>query len=155
MRTTIKPLGECHALRMADGNVATSFTMTRDDLKRLRTHISRYLNDGGGGPVAAIVDQNHGFEAFWKKYPRKIAKQKAAAAWRRLSLWKHTLKICLDVDRRITLPDWIKENGKYIPHPATYLNQRRWEDEDNGPTTNRDATKRWIDGIDAKAPSDG
>jgi len=25
--------------------------------------------------------------------------------------------------------DWIEENGKYIPHPATWLNQKRWTDE--------------------------
>ncbi len=26
---------------------------------------------------------------------------------------------------------WMKDNGQrgFIPHPATYLNQRRWEDE--------------------------
>ena len=24
------------------------------------------------------------------------------------------------------------ENGKFIPHPSTYLNQKRWEDEDKG-----------------------
>ena len=27
--------------------------------------------------------------------------------------------------------DWLKENGKYIPFPATYLNGKRWEDERN------------------------
>jgi hypothetical protein len=26
--------------------------------------------------------------------------------------------------------DWIKENGKYIPHPATWLNAKGWLDED-------------------------
>ena len=24
---------------------------------------------------------------------------------------------------------WLKDNGQFIPYPATYLNQRRWEDE--------------------------
>ena len=24
---------------------------------------------------------------------------------------------------------WTRDNGQYIPHPATWLNQRRWEDE--------------------------
>ena len=24
---------------------------------------------------------------------------------------------------------WTKDNGKYIPMPSTWLNQRRWEDE--------------------------
>lgn len=25
--------------------------------------------------------------------------------------------------------DWLKENGKYIPYPATWLNDGRWMDE--------------------------
>lgn len=25
--------------------------------------------------------------------------------------------------------DWIKDNGVYIPHPSTWLNQKRWEDD--------------------------
>ena len=28
--------------------------------------------------------------------------------------------------------DWIRDNGQYIPNPATWLNQRRWDD-DYGP----------------------
>jgi hypothetical protein len=24
---------------------------------------------------------------------------------------------------------WRRDDGRYIPHPATWLNQRRWEDE--------------------------
>ena len=26
-------------------------------------------------------------------------------------------------------PQWSKDGGVYVPNPATYLNQRRWEDE--------------------------
>lgn len=26
--------------------------------------------------------------------------------------------------------DWLKDNGQYIPYPSTWLNQKRWEDED-------------------------
>ena len=24
---------------------------------------------------------------------------------------------------------WVKDDGRFIPYPATYLSQRRWEDE--------------------------
>ena len=27
--------------------------------------------------------------------------------------------------------DWKKEKGQYIPYPASWLNQKRWEDEFN------------------------
>jgi hypothetical protein len=29
--------------------------------------------------------------------------------------------------------NWLKESGKYIPHPATWLNAKGWEDEDAEP----------------------
>jgi hypothetical protein len=31
--------------------------------------------------------------------------------------------------------DWLKDNGQYIPHPATWLNARGWEDETSSSTT--------------------
>ena len=26
-------------------------------------------------------------------------------------------------------PQWTRDGGQFIPHPATWLNQERWEDE--------------------------
>jgi hypothetical protein len=28
---------------------------------------------------------------------------------------------------------WIRDNGQYIPHPSTWLNQGRWTDEPQSP----------------------
>jgi hypothetical protein len=28
---------------------------------------------------------------------------------------------------------WRRDDGRFIPHPATWLNQRRWEDEAGSP----------------------
>ncbi len=76
------------------------------------------------------ADFLEGFDQFWKSYPRKVAKTVAARAWRSLRVNGETVdRILADVERRCTSPDWLKESGKYIPHPATYLNGRRWEDE--------------------------
>jgi hypothetical protein len=66
------------------------------------------------------------FEKFWEAYPKKTAKGSAYKSWK-------TNKPRLDdvlktLTWQIKSPDWVKENGKYIPYPATYLNQRRWED---------------------------
>lgn len=70
-----------------------------------------------------------GFEEFWKLYPRKVAKTKAAKSWRTEVRKRDIPLIMADVERRIESADWRKEGGKFIPHPATYLNQRRWEDQ--------------------------
>ena len=32
------------------------------------------------------------------------------------------------VERQKLSKGWIKDGGQYIPHPATWLNKRRWED---------------------------
>lgn len=68
------------------------------------------------------------FQTFWQLYPRKVAKKQAEKSWKRLSQAEQTE--VLEV-----LPNHIeywrlKETDKeFIPHPATWLNQGRWEDE--------------------------
>lgn len=71
-----------------------------------------------------------GFDEFWAAYPKREAKVTAVARWNSLRPNEATRRAILaDLERRRRSPDWLKENGKYIPLPATYLNQRRWEDE--------------------------
>lgn len=70
------------------------------------------------------------FDEFWSAYPKKQAKQDAAKAWKKVSpddALADRILAALDVRKRSQ--DWQKENGKYIPLPATWLNGRRWEDE--------------------------
>ncbi len=66
-----------------------------------------------------------GFDQFWAKYPRKEAKIPAAKAWGSSDAASHLPAILADIARRKTSDSWKKG---FIPHPATYLNQRRWED---------------------------
>ena len=33
------------------------------------------------------------------------------------------------LDCQCKQPDWKKNGGQFIPHPSTWLNNRRWEDE--------------------------
>lgn len=39
------------------------------------------------------------------------------------------------LERQKRSRDWTKEGGQFVPYPATWLNQRRWEDEDEPPTS--------------------
>lgn len=32
------------------------------------------------------------------------------------------------IKQQCASPQWTKDNGQYIPNPATWLNQGRWED---------------------------
>lgn len=70
-----------------------------------------------------------GFESFWSAYPRKVAKPAAAQAFARLKADEALLAAMLAALRQQALSaDWTKERGRFVPHPATWLHHRRWED---------------------------
>lgn len=68
-------------------------------------------------------------EQFWPKYPRKIDKKGCKTTFKRLVNHDkvHIDRILRGLDWWLTSDQWEKENGTYVPHPATWLNQRRWE----------------------------
>lgn len=69
------------------------------------------------------------FEIFWSEYPNKVKKSITLAKWKKIDP-KLYEKIIADVkERKAKDQAWLEEDGKYIPHPTTYLNQQRWEDE--------------------------
>lgn len=72
----------------------------------------------------------YGFDSFWKEYPKKVSKQEAVKAFNKLEPDTTLLDTILEALRtQKRSSDWTRDNGQYIPHPATWLNQRRWEDE--------------------------
>lgn len=77
--------------------------------------------EGKGKPFA------EGFNEFWTSYPKKTAKADAERAWAKIKPDIQTVLTALSWQTKSE--DWTKENGKYIPFPASYLNSRRYEDE--------------------------
>lgn len=70
------------------------------------------------------------FESFWRMYPNKKAKQNARKAWDKLKVdGRLYTTIMRGLALHIRSRDWIKDDGQFVPHPATWLNGRRWEDE--------------------------
>lgn len=67
------------------------------------------------------------FETFWSAYPRKVGKEKARAAFAKVDVPVQVLLDSLEAQKRSA--QWTKDNGEFIPHPATWLNGKRWEDE--------------------------
>lgn len=67
------------------------------------------------------------FERFWSVYPRKVGKQSAKRAFERVKVPLETLVTA--VERQKCSDQWTQNNGQFIPHPATWLNQGRWDDE--------------------------
>lgn len=71
-----------------------------------------------------------GFEKFWQTYPNKKAKKKALEKWMRMEPSPELAeKIIAGVEAAKKTHQWKKDNGDFIPHPTTYLNQERWNDE--------------------------
>jgi hypothetical protein len=68
------------------------------------------------------------FAAFWTAYPRKVAKPEAEKAWQKVAPADYQ-KVMDGLTRHQASDQWRKDNGQFIPHPATWLNKRRFEDE--------------------------
>lgn len=75
-------------------------------------------------------DLENKFNTFWKEYPKKVSKENARK-WFIKNKPSDELfnKMIKSLERFKELDDWKKQNGKYIPYPSTWLNQKRWEDE--------------------------
>jgi hypothetical protein len=70
------------------------------------------------------------FDAFWREYPKRRAKGNAEKAFAKIKPSEQLFEAIMNgLKRAKTSEDWQKDNGKYIPHPATWLNGKRWEDE--------------------------
>ncbi|MGN0614203.1 MAG: DUF6291 domain-containing protein [Porcipelethomonas sp.] len=72
------------------------------------------------------------FEDFWKAYPKKVSKANALKAWNKLKPDDNIVREILSaLEKQKQSSQWQKDNGQFIPYPATWLNGRRWEDEIN------------------------
>jgi hypothetical protein len=93
------------------------------------------------------------FDEFWSLYPRKIAKATARKAWAKLSP-EQQLMAAKAIDTHCQYWSAKETELEFIPHPATWLNQERWEDELVIEPKKQKESKEWMfsnEGIEAKA----
>lgn len=70
------------------------------------------------------------FEIFWRSYPRKEAKQDAIKAFAKLKLADGDFeRVMQSLEAAKGSSQWQRDGGKFVPHAATWLNGRRFEDE--------------------------
>lgn len=77
-----------------------------------------------------LAAHEESFAIFWAKYPRKVSKQEAFKSWKNLT--KKAQKAATDaIDAHRDY--WLKTDREKdkIPHAATWLRGKRWEDEVN------------------------
>ena len=81
----------------------------------------------------ARVDTNNEFEKFWKAYPKRVGKKAALKAWTQAKKGNlpDIVRLVMVIEKQKRSAQWRQNNGQYIPNPATWLNQGRWDDEVN------------------------
>ena len=91
----------------------------------------------GGDPAKAAKPKKppggERFAEFWQAYPRKVGKQAAARAFEKAT------KAGTDPEAIVAAGTaygaatalWDKADQQFIPHPSTWLNQGRWDDDPN------------------------
>jgi hypothetical protein len=116
-----KPLIKCGFLV----ETLASASRSKQKIAKATTEQSRPETDSEKTSLAA-------FESFWKAYPKKVGKGDAEKEFvkARVNGTIDALLTALEVQKRTD--DWIKEGGKFIPYPAKWIKQRRWEDEPQG-----------------------
>jgi hypothetical protein len=76
-----------------------------------------------------VIRRETEFTEFWSAYPRKVGKGAAERVWQKERPPLAAVLTALAWQRYD--PEWLKDRGQFIPHPATYLKAHRWEDEPN------------------------
>lgn len=101
--------------RNGSRNVTSNVTVThREDKKRTTPH---------------TPEGDERFQLFWRAYPKKKSIATAYRAWTKINPSEQlTAEIVAAVQRAKTSIDWTKERGRFIPHPATWLNAQGWKD---------------------------
>ncbi len=67
------------------------------------------------------------FAAFYALFPRKVARKAAEKAWARCATSPEAIEQIM-AGLRAQLPAMMKKDKEFIPHPASWLNGKRWED---------------------------
>lgn len=101
------------------------------------------------------------FSEFWSSYPKKVGKQHALKAWSKIrpTAELHE-KIMQAVEAQKRSEQWRRDNGRYIPNPATWLNGGYWDNEEvtsdagnqRDPERSDSAGQNWGSGF---KPADG
>jgi hypothetical protein len=80
-----------------------------------------------GEKVGLFDDQE--FEQFWAAYPKRVAKVAARKAFLKAIAKTDLRTIIRAVETAKLTRDWAKNDGQFVPYPATWLNDGRWADD--------------------------
>ena len=74
-----------------------------------------------------VAELDSMFEQFWKAYPRKVDPKGCKRKFIKIKNLKQIFPdIMSALESQKRSKQWNEENGKFIPHPSTWINQERW-----------------------------
>lgn len=79
-------------------------------------------------PSAKSQEPDEAFDTFWRLYPKKVSKSDAVKAWVKIDA-ALIPAIMGSLAKHCGCEQWVKDDGKFIPNAATWLNKQKWEDE--------------------------
>lgn len=84
----------------------------------------------GAGRSGTVHEFPPGFDRWWEAYPKKVGKDAAAKAFAKRKVDESLLVAMLQaLAQQRQSEQWLRERGRFIPNPATWLNEGRWQDE--------------------------
>ena len=110
-----------------EGSILPQSAADGGEVRRGAARIQSESNTESESRIQNPNDRAEDFERFWKEYPRKVNKQGALNAFLKIDEDIAVLLEALKNHKRSA--QWTKDGGAFIPHPTTWLNQKRWEEE--------------------------
>src|SRR5215470_17248961 len=130
----VKKGDQCENLTSQVGSQETRLSQTNSKpKKRERTESDKQIPDSLSHKRSKKLTRLDSaavevFERFYLAYPRRVAKKKAFEAWLELNPDAETVSVIMGAVERYA-EEVRNTELRFIPHPATWLNDRRWEDE--------------------------
>lgn len=135
---------DANAMRtQCDGNAMAMQTQCEGicETDANHSHNHNHIENTKSVSRAARVRVTDGFDEFWLAYPNKVGKGAAEKAWPKAvaSIGGNPVKLVEAVKAHKFNAD-----PQYIPHPATWLNQKRWEDAPQSPRNDSGSVKNAV-----------
>ena len=77
---------------------------------------------------SSCAELDESFESFWRVYPKKVGKKDAMKAWSKVKEERRE-EVMRGLSSHVVCDQWVKDEGRFIPNAATWLNAERWDDQ--------------------------
>lgn len=121
-----------YGIKSPVGELSTPETTQVDGINNADNPQKKRKEKKRNNPLTPLTSsQQKLFDQFWSVYPNKKSKGQAEKAFVKINPDEQLLATMIATIERAKTQDkqWLKDNGVFIPHPATWLNARGWEDE--------------------------